>query len=116
MNNRERIELEIERASYQEVVKQLSKGCDARMETGLNEFLCGIETKIEEISLKLNSDFNANEEDEIRKIAHRIWLEAGSPDGEKVLYQYGKSVKLKNIHWQLAVTEWIYGPDYLRSY
>lgn len=114
MAKQERIDLEIEKASYQEVIKQFTKGCDARMETGLNEFLCDIESKIEEINIKLNADLNMNEEDEIRKIANRIWVESGSPDGEKVIYQHGKPVKLKDIHWQLAVTKWIYGTDYLR--
>lgn len=44
------LELEIEKASYQEVIKQFTKGCDARMETSLDEFLCGIEAKIKEIN------------------------------------------------------------------
>lgn len=50
----ERQELEIEKKSYQEVVRQFSKGCDARMEVGLNQFLTEIEDKIKEIDLKLN--------------------------------------------------------------
>lgn len=54
MNNQERIDLEIEKASYQEVIKQFTKGCDARMETDLDKFLCDIEDKIEEINKKLN--------------------------------------------------------------
>ena len=44
------VDLEIEKASYQEVIKQFTKGCDARMETSLDEFLCSIEDKIEEIN------------------------------------------------------------------
>ena len=53
MTEQERIDLEIEKASYQEVIKQFSKGCDARMETSLNEFLCSLEDKIREINKKL---------------------------------------------------------------
>lgn len=53
ITNEERIELEIEKASYQEVIKQFSKG-DTRMETSLDAFLCEIEDKIEEINKKLN--------------------------------------------------------------
>lgn len=55
MNNQERIELEIEKKSFQEVVKQFTMhDCDARMEVGLNRFLCEIEDKIKEIDIKLN--------------------------------------------------------------
>lgn len=50
----EKEEIEIEIKSYQEVIRQFSKGCDPRMETGLDEFLCEIEDKIEELKKKLN--------------------------------------------------------------
>ena len=116
MNEQERIDLEIEKTSYQEVIKQMSKGCDARMETGLNEFLSDIETKIEQINKKLNADFGTNKENEIRDIANKIWLEAGSPDGERLVSHYGKLVPLKEVHWAWAENEWKYGPDYLKSY
>lgn len=53
MNNTERLYWEIEKKSYQEVIKQFSKG-DARMSTSLDEFLCGIEKKIKEINDKLS--------------------------------------------------------------
>lgn len=53
MTELEILELKIEKAAYSEVIKQFTKGCDARMECGLNEFLCGIEGKIREIDIKL---------------------------------------------------------------
>lgn len=53
MTKQEKIELEIEKASYQEVIKQFSKGCDARMEISLNDFLCSLQDKIKEIDKKL---------------------------------------------------------------
>lgn len=53
MTEQEKQELIIEKISYQEVIRQMSKG-DARMEISLNEFLCGIEEKIREIDRKLN--------------------------------------------------------------
>lgn len=57
-----------------------------------------------------------NKEEEIRAIANRIWLEAGSPDGELLVLYYGKMVKVKDIHWKIAEIEWTYGPDYFRSF
>lgn len=57
-----------------------------------------------------------NKEAEIREIAHRIWLKAGSPDGETLVLRFGKMMKLKDIHWFIAETEWTFGPDYLRSF
>ena len=45
MTNKEIIELEIEKASLQEVINQFTKGYDARMETKLDEFLCEIRYK-----------------------------------------------------------------------
>ena len=53
MTEQEILELTIEKKAYEEVIKQFSKGCDPRMECGLNEFLCGIEDKIREIDEKL---------------------------------------------------------------
>ena len=53
MTDQERIDLEIEKTSYQEVISQMSKG-DARMEVGLDQFLSSIEDKIKEINQKLN--------------------------------------------------------------
>jgi len=66
-----------------------------------------------------------SKENEIRAIAHRIWVEQGCPDGEQLVYGYGENsvkvngnsmIKLKDLHWQVAVVEWTYGPDYLRSW
>lgn len=55
MTERERIELEIEKASYQEVIRQfIIHDCDSRMCTKLNAFLSSIENKIKEIENKLN--------------------------------------------------------------
>jgi hypothetical protein len=54
MTEQERIDLIIEKRSYQEVIKQFSSGCDARMEVGLNSFLQDIENKIKEIDRKLD--------------------------------------------------------------
>jgi hypothetical protein len=53
MTNEERTKLEIEKSSYQEVIKQFTKGCDSRMEVELDAFLCEIEDKIIEINKKL---------------------------------------------------------------
>ena len=61
--------------------------------------------------------------EEIRKIAHRMWLEAGKPDGDKLVpyfhglvpYFHGL-VPLKELHWSAAETEYIYGPEYFRSW
>ncbi len=92
----------------------MSKGCDARMEVGLDAFLKTLEKKAEEIQKQINKE--VEKEEGVREIAHRIWLEAGKPDGDKIVYQYGKTMKLKDVHWELATTEWIYGPDYLKSY
>lgn len=52
MTTRDKIvELEIERLSLLEVVRQFTiHGCDTRMETGLNEFLTGLEKKAEELN------------------------------------------------------------------
>lgn len=57
-----------------------------------------------------------NKEDEIRKIAHRIWVENGKPDGELLVPYYDKMVPLKFLHWMEAETEYTYGPDYLKSW
>jgi hypothetical protein len=55
MTKQERIELEIEKASYQEVIRQfIIHDCDSRMCTKLNAFLSSIENKIKEIENKLN--------------------------------------------------------------
>ena len=112
MTDEEIIKLKIEKAAYLEVVKQLSKG-DARMETGLDDFLCDIEDKIKDINKKLQVN-TTNREEQIRQIANRIWQEAGCPDGEKEVLFFGKMVKLKDVHWAWAETEWQYGPDYFR--
>ncbi len=51
MTEQELVNLEIERRSLLEVVRQFTiHDCDARMETGLNEFLSGLERKAEEIN------------------------------------------------------------------
>lgn len=52
MNKRQELEIEIK--SYQEVIFQFSKGCDARMSIQLDRFLKDIEKKIEELKIKLN--------------------------------------------------------------
>lgn len=114
MTEQEILDLTIEKKAYQEVIKQFTKGCDARMECSLDEFLRGLENKIKEIDEKLKGNTNSKRETEITAIAHRIWLEAGSPDGEKLVYHYGKLVKLKEVHWEWAVNEWTFGPDYLK--
>ena len=45
------VKLEIERLSLLEVVRQFTiHDCDARMETGLNEFLSSLERRAEEIN------------------------------------------------------------------
>ena len=55
MTKQERIQLEIEKRSYQEVVRQfIIHDCDSRMCTKLNAFLSSIENKIKEIDEKLN--------------------------------------------------------------
>lgn len=61
-------------------------------------------------------DKKAKREIEIREIAHRIWVEEGKPDGEKLVCYYGKMTPLREVHWEKAVIEWAYGPDYLRSW
>jgi hypothetical protein len=55
-------------------------------------------------------------EEEIEKVAYRIWLEAGQPDGDKLVEFGGKKILLKELHWHLAKVELTYGPDYLRSW
>lgn len=45
MTEQELVDLEIERRALLETVKEMSKGCDARMEVGLNEFLEGLEER-----------------------------------------------------------------------
>lgn len=52
-------------------------------------------------------------EKEIREIAHRIWIETGCPDGDILVSRCGKMVPLKEVHWEVAVIEWTYGPEYL---
>lgn len=54
---------------------------------------------------------------EIKEIAHRIWVEAGCPNGD-VRINVGSSLEmsLKESHWHQAVMEWTYGPDYMRSW
>ncbi len=80
------------------------------MEVGLNAFLTSLEVKAKDLQFQINELRN----NEIKEIAHRIWLEAGSPDGELLIDSYGEMVKLKDIHWRIAETEWTYGPDYLK--
>ena len=113
MTEQEILELTIEKAAYREVIKQLSKG-DARMECSLDEMLCGLEDNIKDIDEKLNRNTNSKREAEITAIAHRIWLEEGSPDGEKLVHHCGKWIKLKELHWNWAKTEWTFGPDFMR--
>jgi len=113
MTEQEILELTIEKAAYREVIKQLSKG-DARMECSLDEMLCGLEDKIKDIDKKLKGQTNSKREAEITAIAHRIWVEAGSPDGEKLVYHCGELVKLKEVQWEWAVNEWTFGPNYLK--
>jgi hypothetical protein len=55
MTEQERIDLEIEKASYGEVIKQMSGG-DARMSVSLDKFLRMIEDKIKEIDIKLKDN------------------------------------------------------------
>ncbi len=51
MNKEEIVKLEIERLSLLEVVRQFTiHDCDARMWCELNEFLCSIEKRAEEIN------------------------------------------------------------------
>lgn len=52
MTTRDKIlELEIERLSLLEVVRQFTiHDCDSRMETSKNEFLCSIEKRAEELN------------------------------------------------------------------
>lgn len=55
MNDQERIYLEIEKASYKEVIKQFTGyNCDIRMSTSMDELLSLIEDKIDEINIKLD--------------------------------------------------------------
>jgi len=54
MTHQERINLELEKASYEEAIKQFTSTPDARMEISLDKFLCDIEDKIKEINKKLN--------------------------------------------------------------
>jgi hypothetical protein len=105
------LELEIERRALLHTVNQMSKG-DARMETGLNDFLSSLEKKAAKLQIQISEEREAG----IREIANRIWLEEGSPDGESLVHRHGKTMKLKEVHWDLATTEWTYGPDYLKSY
>jgi hypothetical protein len=57
MTNEERTKLEIEKASYQEVIKQfIIHDCDVRMEVKMNDFLREIEDKIKEITKKLSEE------------------------------------------------------------
>lgn len=115
MTIEEILDLTIEKMAYREVIKQLSQG-DARMEIGLNNMLCRLEDKIKEIDLKLKSNADIKRENEIKIIAYGIWVEAGFPDGEKLVYHFGKLVKLKEVHWEWAVNEWTFGADYMRQY
>lgn len=57
-----------------------------------------------------------SKEEQIREIAHRIWIEEGKPDGEQWASEYNGKKKIKDIHWERAVVEWTYGSDYLRSW
>lgn len=56
-------------------------------------------------------------EKEVREIAHRIWVEAGKPNGDE-LVNIGSSLEMtrKELHWHQAEMEWIYGSDYMRSW
>jgi hypothetical protein len=58
MTEQEILELTIEKMAYREVIKQLSGG-DARMETGLDKMLCGLEDKIKDIDEKLKGNTNS---------------------------------------------------------
>jgi hypothetical protein len=50
------IEAWIEKQSLRETIYQLTSGCDARMETTLNELCLGLENKIEKIDFFLNQN------------------------------------------------------------
>jgi hypothetical protein len=49
-----KIELEIEKKSYQEVIYQFTKGCDTRMNIKANEFCKMIELRIHNIDIELS--------------------------------------------------------------
>ena len=59
-------------------------------------------------------EYMEKREAEIRAIAHRLWEEAGCPNGDVLVSWDGKMIPLKQLHWELAVVEWSYGPDYFR--
>ena len=111
MNKKELLELEIEKRSLSEVIHQFTThDCDPRMEVGKDDFLKRIESKIVSIQNKILS----KKEEAIAEIANRIWKDEGCPDGDTLIHRHGKIMKLKEVHWELAETEWTYGPDYLR--
>lgn len=49
MKKQELVDLEVERRALLATVKEMSKGCDARMETSFDEFLTGLEDRAREI-------------------------------------------------------------------
>jgi hypothetical protein len=100
MTEQDRINLIIEKKAFQEVVYQLSKGCDARMSCQLDSFLCGIEDKIREIDIKLKMP--QEHEDYVRKLAHDNWVRDGNPNGEEFRDSPFGRMKIKNIHWLKA--------------
>lgn len=55
-----------------------------------------------------------NRENEVRQIAHRIWLEEGQPNGDVLVQSFGRTIPLKQVHWKWAELEWTYGPEYLK--
>lgn len=56
-----------------------------------------------------------SKEDEVKEIAHRLWVESGKPDGDVLVEYYGKLIKLKELHWEKAEAEWTYGLEHLES-
>jgi len=103
-----RADLEIEIKSRQTTIQQIGR-------FGNYEVCDVLDRRIEEVANQLQK-MDSKKEQEIREIAHRIWLDAGRPDGEKLVYSNGQMIKLKDLHWEVAVVEWTYGPDYMRSW